>query len=126
MNVADEIAKLADLKDRGALTAEEFDVAKAKVLATDKAKAEEGTSRKASGFKVLALVALGLVVAFFAVGFYLSNTPEGKEKSKARAAIDLCWSDYKTSRLPLGARTLIADTCDMMAKQFKEKYGVAP
>ena len=126
MNVADEIAKLADLKDRGALTPEEFDSAKAKVLANDKPETGEGTPRKTSGLKVVALVALGLVVAFFVVGLYLSNTPEGKEKAKSRAAIDLCWADYKTSRLPLGARALIADTCDMLAKQFKEKYGVAP
>lgn len=126
MNVADEISKLADLKDRGALTDAEFETAKARVLSGNDTRLGVDQPPKTSWGKVVLFVFLGGVAVFFAIGFYASNTPEGKEKTKARAAIDLCWSDYKTSRLPLGARKLIADTCDMMAKEFKEKYGVAP
>ncbi|USY23946.1 SHOCT domain-containing protein [Alcaligenes sp. 1735tsa3] len=126
MNVADEISKLADLKDRGALTDAEFEMAKAKVLSGSDTRVGVDQPSKTSWGKVVLFVFLGGVAIFFAIGFYASNTPEGKEQAKARAAIDLCWSDYKTSRLPLGPRKLIADTCDMMSKEFKEKYGVAP
>lgn len=127
MTISDELGKLAKLKDQGALTKAEFELAKTRVLSgiSSGSKTVE-TSAGSGGIKVFLLLMLGLVVMYFGIDLYQSKTDFGKAKRRARAAIELCWDDYKISRVPLDQRRLMAETCERMTFHFKEKYDSAP
>ncbi|MFT0533924.1 SHOCT domain-containing protein [Castellaniella hirudinis] len=137
MSVADEIEKLAALRDSRALTEAEFQTAKSKALGEEASpkplSADEviGSAggigiNKPSPMKLTAMIILAGVIIFLAFGVVRSNTPEGKEKAKLRAAIDMCWNDYKTSSLGMDARKIIAGTCLLLTDEFKNKYGFNP
>lgn len=73
------------------------------------------------------LIGIGiLIVIFFAIGFSESNTPEGKERSRQRAAIDLCWKDQQRRSNDPGTARFIAGACEKMEADFKAKWGVNP
>lgn len=66
------------------------------------------------------------VVAFFAYGAYVGNTPEGKERARDRAVIDQCWKDQeRKSNSPRIAR-LTAEMCEGLEDTFRKKYNREP
>lgn len=71
-------------------------------------------------------VPLGLVGAFLMFGAMVGNSPEAQEKSQARSAIDLCWSEQKRKSLDAGAQRFVAGACEMMENKFAQKYGHRP
>jgi len=77
MSLADEIQKLQELKDQGALTDEEFQKAKSRAIGLDAAaqRASEMPPSKKSGgcLKTVLWTVVALVVAFFALGAYESH-----------------------------------------------------
>jgi hypothetical protein len=54
------------------------------------------------------------------------QSPEAKAKSNARHAIKQCWSEQeKKSNSPSQAQ-FVAGACEMMERQFTEKYQTTP
>ena len=47
-------------------------------------------------------------------------------KSNDRAAIGLCWEDHQKKSLEPSTQRLVASTCEMMERQFVEKYNHKP
>jgi hypothetical protein len=76
--------------------------------------------------KKLLWIVVGLVAAFFAVGFYGSSTPEGKERSLARRAIELCWKDQERKSHDAPTQQFIAGACEMMERDYEAKFGSRP
>lgn len=71
-------------------------------------------------------VPLGLVAAFFTVGFIGSNTPEGRAQADERAAIELCWQEQQRKSLDPGSQRFVAGACEMMERKYIEKHGRKP
>src|SRR5689334_14846068 len=69
-------------------------------------------------------VPLAGIALFLLLGALVGNTPEGREK--ARAAIDLCWSEEKRKPLDPQSQRFVASTCEMMEREFTEKYHLSP
>ncbi|NBM98599.1 hypothetical protein [Proteus sp. G2660] len=76
--------------------------------------------------KKLLLIVIVLIVAFLGYGAIMSSTPEGKEKAKARNAIDYCWKEYDKKSITNEQRRFIASTCEKMESDFRSRYGVNP
>jgi hypothetical protein len=76
--------------------------------------------------KKLLWIVAGLVAAFFAFGFYGSSTPEGKAKSAARRAIELCWKDQERKSNDAQTQQFIAGACEKMEADFEAKFGHRP
>lgn len=71
-------------------------------------------------------IPLAGVVAFFAVGFSISSSPDGQARSEQRAAIAACWEGQSKKSLdPAGGR-FIAGACEAMEQRFRERWGVSP
>ncbi|UVL53982.1 hypothetical protein [Pseudomonas sp. B21-035] len=84
---------------------------------------------KPKGMGVLAkisITAVALLVAFLGFGAYVGSTPEGKAKSEARAAIDLCRDRESSYSGPANARSIISGACQMLEDDFRRKFGHAP
>jgi hypothetical protein len=65
-------------------------------------------------------------VGLMIIGSTVGDTPEAREKDKARAVIKLCWGDQgRKSNTPDVAR-FIAGTCEKLEDQFRAKFGVNP
>lgn len=69
---------------------------------------------------------LGLGAAFLTMGAVIGSSPQGQERSRARAAIDLCWEEQERKSLDSGSQRFIAGACEMMESEFRNKYGVNP
>ena len=74
-------------------------------------------------------IVLGLfaaAIAFLIFGAIVGNTPEGKERQKARDVIELCRSDEKNFTGGAGAKAIITSTCMKFEDEFRAKFGVSP
>lgn len=74
-------------------------------------------------------IIIGLVAAlaaFLLFGAVVGNTPEGKEKQRARDVIELCRSDEKAWVGGAGAKSIITNTCQKFEDEFRAKYGRNP
>lgn len=71
-------------------------------------------------------VPLGLVVAFFGIGFVASRSPEAQADAKAGRAIDFCWEEQKRKSFSAGAQRFVAGTCEKMETEYTQKYGHRP
>lgn len=65
-------------------------------------------------------------LALLAFGAYVSSTPDGRERSNERAAIDLCWSEQSRKSNTSGSARFIAGACEKMERDFRERWGVNP
>lgn len=72
------------------------------------------------------LILTAVVVAFLSFGAYKASTPEGKEKSRARAAIELCRDRESSYRGSENARNFLSGACEKMEDDFRAKFGVSP
>jgi len=72
------------------------------------------------------VVLLVVVAVIFIWGLSISSTPEAKAKARERAAIDLCWEDYKRKSLDPATQRFVASACEMMENKFRETHGVDP
>jgi hypothetical protein len=66
------------------------------------------------------------ILAFFAFGFYASNTPEGKARAQARQGIETCWDEQKRKSFSPGEQRFIAGACERMEADFRQRYGASP
>jgi hypothetical protein len=69
---------------------------------------------------------VALVVAFFGYGFIVNSTPEGKERSRARDAIRLCWDEQSRKSLSSGSQQFIAGACESMERDYTSRYQAKP
>lgn len=69
---------------------------------------------------------LAVVAAFLLFGAVVGNTPEGKERQKARDVIELCRSDEKNFKGGSGAKSIITETCEKLENEFRAKFGSNP
>jgi hypothetical protein len=69
---------------------------------------------------------LGAVAAFLAFGFSVSNSPEGQERSRQRAAIELCWKEHERKSLDSSTKQFVAGACERMEREFVSKWGFQP
>lgn len=67
-----------------------------------------------------------ILAMFFVLGFSSSNSPEGKEKSSQRFAIEVCWKEQGRKSLDPSAARFAAGTCEMMEQRFRDRWGVNP
>lgn len=63
---------------------------------------------------------------FLGYGFYVSNTPEGLEKTKQRDAIKYCWDVWSKKSNDAAVKIFAANACEQMEAQFTAKWGVKP
>jgi len=71
-------------------------------------------------------IPLGLVAGFLVLGAIVGASADGKERSIDRRAIELCWDEQQKKSLDPGSQRFIASSCEMMERQFQEKYGIRP
>ena len=67
-----------------------------------------------------------ILTVFLMIGAERASSPEGKARSKARAAISYCWEQQDRKSLSLGSQQFIAGACEQMEQEFMDKYGVSP
>ncbi|MNP37447.1 hypothetical protein D3C76_1308950 [compost metagenome] len=77
-------------------------------------------------FAKISITVVVLGVAFLGFGAYVGSTPEGKAKSKARAAIDLCRDRESSYVGSADARSIISGACQMLEDDFRSQFGYAP
>ncbi|HFQ5074244.1 TPA: zinc ribbon domain-containing protein [Vibrio vulnificus] len=65
------------------------------------------------------LFIIGVIALLMVIG---SNTDP--EKSKARDAISVCWSDYDNAGIT--TKSFVKQVCQKMAEDFESKYGRSP
>lgn len=82
--------------------------------------------RSASKWPWVMGVPIGLFALFMIYGSIASNTPEGREKSRQRGAIELCWKEQGRKSLDPGTQRFVAGTCEMMESKFRERFHVEP
>ncbi|MDQ7987042.1 hypothetical protein QYS36_19050 [Pseudomonas sp. G34] len=79
------------------------------------------------GFFSKMLITVAIAGALYlGFGFYISNTPEGKEKIRARAAIDLCHDELAMYRGSIASADIIAGACRKLEDDFRQRFGHAP
>lgn len=88
-------------------------------------KVEPKTSKN-NAWLIAGAISTSLVVAFFMLGANVGSTPEAKEKSNQRGAIDLCWKEQERKSLDPNTKRFVASACEKMEMDFKTKYGVNP
>lgn len=135
MSVADELSKLASLKEKGLLTDEEFQKEKEKLLAGDPSPAvasspasvEPEPEKKGGGGLLKVFLWLGgAVAAFLIFGATVGNTPEAKARMASKDAISLCWKEQERKSLTPGAQRFVAGACEKMEADYRAKWGRNP
>ncbi len=99
-NVSEELARLAELRDKGVLTPEEFEAQKARVLAGEPATATsaqiaEPKKKSKAGMGCLAVVAI--VVILIIIGA-IAGSPNGTAAGKGNATADAAPARAVTAR----------------------------
>lgn len=137
MSVADELSKLASLKERGVLSASEFEAQKEKLLSTDPgtvapaglAKEEQPKRQEAKGGSGVLKVLLWLgggVVAFLIFGASVGNSPQAQARLASKDAISMCWEEQGRKSLTPGTQRFIAGACEKMEADYRAQYGRNP
>lgn len=66
-------------------------------------------------------------VAFMVFGAVAGNSPEGKERTGQRRAIELCWDMLNDKRgLDPSAVTMASATCSKMEGEYRSRWGREP
>lgn len=129
MSIADEIKKLSDLLETGTINQAEFERGKASILGVSTPAQASAVSEPKKGMGLPSKVALTVVVAvvaFLGYGFYIAQTPQGKQRASDRLGIEACWHEYKTKARDQATREFIAGACDLMEKKFESTHGIKP
>lgn len=73
------------------------------------------------------LVLLGVPAAIMLFIYFAgSSAPANDEKSRARAAIDLCWEEYERKSLDPPTKRFVAGACERMERDFMAKFKHKP
>lgn len=75
--------------------------------------------------KFLIVVAV-LVAAFFGLGAYQLNTPDGQARSQERDVIAACWQQQERKSFSPEAARFIAGACEKLEADFRAKWNREP
>lgn len=128
MSIADELQKLAGLRDAGVLSEAEFNQQKARALAAEPPEtgAPESAHKRSSKAAAVFVAIVLFVVVVLAMLLESERSPEAKAKDRERAAIKLCWDEQKRKSLTLDEQRFIAGACELMERDFLDKYRHKP
>ena len=68
----------------------------------------------------------GVVVIFIVLAIWGSTSPEIQAKTQARGGIAQCWQEQQRKSLDPSSQRWVANACEMMEKNFQERFGHAP
>lgn len=71
-------------------------------------------------------VAGSAFVAFMGFGFYLANTPDGRERIAQRDTIEACWNAQGGKALTAGSARLVAGACERLEADYRAKWNREP
>lgn len=71
-------------------------------------------------------VPVGLFVLTMIAGSIRANSPEGRQRSMERRAIELCWDEQKRKSLEPGTQRFVAGACERMEEEFRRQHGTSP
>jgi len=98
------------------------------ISTTAKACPNCGASRSNPAGKILKwtiVVLLALIaIAFF--GILAGNSPEAKERQRARNTIRTCWDEQSKKSLSAEMAQTVASVCEQMESDYEKKYGSKP
>lgn len=69
---------------------------------------------------------MAAIVIFLGFGAIVGNTPEAKEKSRARSAINLCRKEEREYTGPVGSKKIITGACEKLENDFRTRFGLEP
>lgn len=73
---------------------------------------------------------IGVPIAAFAglmiIGTISNNSPEGRARTQARSAIELCWQTQQKKSLDPSTSRIAAGACESMEADFRRKFGANP
>lgn len=69
---------------------------------------------------------IAAVAVFLAIGAVIRNTPEGKERTKQREVIALCWDGQAKKSNEPGTARVIAGACERMEADYVKRWGTKP
>jgi hypothetical protein len=72
------------------------------------------------------LVGLAVFCALLVILVKITDTPEGREKARLRAAIDLCWKEQQRKSIDSSTARIMAGVCEGMESDFRKRYGHNP
>lgn len=76
--------------------------------------------------KALMIGATAAFVLFLIVATLAGNSPEAMARDKLRGEIHYCWEQQARKSLDPSTARFVASTCEMMEKDFREKYRSNP
>lgn len=82
--------------------------------------------KASKGFNPGILAVGGALIVLLGILFLANRSPEAKEKSRARDAISLCWSEQGKKSNSSSSSQFIAGACEKMEASFRARYGVNP
>lgn len=93
----------------------------------DPARQRDGAYFDAPEFRIRWWWIVGAALVLL-VGWAISagNTPEAKEKQRLRDAIDLCWQEQGRKSMTPGQGRFVAGACELLEREFVEKYRHRP
>lgn len=71
-------------------------------------------------------IPLGLIVAFVIFALIAGSTPEARERTDERIAIELCWKNQQDPELDGATQRFVAGACKKMESDFRAKHGLNP
>jgi len=71
-------------------------------------------------------IALAVVVGILFVLYLYGSTPEAKQQSTERMAIELCWKEQGRKSNDPGTARFVAGACERMEQDFKNKWRSNP
>ena len=126
MSVADELKKLAELRDSGVLTEAEFQKQKAKAMSgqAQTVQSAEVTPEKKKGMGIFPMTLIGAAV-LFGIFLVIGATADDGPGSAIQdgLAIDSCWKEHDRKSIAPAEKRFIAGACEKMEREFQERHG---
>ena len=74
-------------------------------------------------------ILVGIIIAitlYLAFGFYVSDTPEEKERMQAQDAVELCRQEVDSYSGPAVGKSVIEEICRKLEDEFRKSLSLAP
>ncbi len=71
-------------------------------------------------------IVLGILAVLLFISYLIGSTPEAQEQATDRKAIEMCENDLSKQPFGSGEAVIVRGACDILKKQFEQKYGRRP
>lgn len=126
MSVADELKKLAELRDSGVLTEAEFQAQKEKAMSGQPQSVPPVAAmpEKKKGMGVFPMLLIGAAV-LFGIFLVIGATADDGPGSAIHdgLAIDSCWGEHDRKSIAPAEKRFMAGACEKMEREFQERHG---